>query len=166
MLTDNAGLLTSIKSSLPYPEPFPNLALASDWDVTHQISTSLRTMAKIPILQHVKGHQDSHTDYRDLSLEAQLNVDADAEAGFYQSTYPAQRPLIPRPPTNHVQFQIAGKIICAKLKTSIREASTVSTYLKYTATRFKWCPSVADTVDWEAYTQTIGRFRMQRIQIT
>lgn len=166
MMTDNAGLLTRIESSLPYPEPFPNLTLASDWDLTHQISTGLRTMAHIPILQHVKGHQDSHTAYRDLSLEAQLNVDADAEAGFFQNTYPAQRPLIPRLPTNSVQLQIAGKTICTKVKTSIREAATVSKYLQYTATRFKWCPLVADTVDWDAYTQTIGRFRSQRVQIT
>jgi hypothetical protein len=122
-------------------------------------------MAKLAILQHVKGHQDSHTAYNNLSLEAQLNVDADAEAGFFQSTYPAQRPLIPRLPSNHVQLQIDCKIIYSKLKKCFWEALTVSKYLQYAATRFKWCPSVATMVDWEMYTQTIGQFCTQHIQI-
>jgi hypothetical protein len=166
MLTDNAGLLTRIAASLPYPEPFPNITLASDWDVTHEIASSLRTMLTIPTLKHVLGHQDSHAAFHDLSLEAQLNVEADEEAGFFQSNYPAQRPKISRLPSNNVQFQIAGKTICAKLKQSIREAASVSNYLLYAAKRFNWNPSVASTVDWAAYTQTIGRFRSQRIQIT
>jgi uncharacterized ferritin-like protein (DUF455 family) len=49
-------------------------------------------MKQVPTLQHVKGHQDLNTEYAALSLEAQLNVDADAEAGFFQCAYPAQRP--------------------------------------------------------------------------
>ena len=116
MMTDNQGLLTRIASSLPYPDPFPNLTLLSDWDLTNEISTSLRQLSRAPILQHVKGHQDDHTPYQALPLEARLNVDADMEAGSYQCMHPAIRPLIPQLPTNHAQLHLAGKVICSQLK--------------------------------------------------
>ncbi len=73
-----------VTKCLPYPEPFPNHTLLSDWDVTHQIADTLRQTAILLTLKHVKGHQDDTTPYRDLSLEAKLNVDADEEAGEYQ----------------------------------------------------------------------------------
>jgi hypothetical protein len=67
-------------------------------------------MVNIPFLKHIKGHQDSHTDYSDLPLDAQLNIDADTEAGFFQNTYPAQRPHIHQlPPSNHAQLHLKGK---------------------------------------------------------
>jgi hypothetical protein len=158
MLTDNQGLITLVTTTLLYPDPFPNPMLASDWDVSHEISSSLRSMSKLPTLAHVKGYQDSHTPYHDLSLEAQLNVDVDAEAGSYQCTYPAQRP-------NNVQLHIDGKVICSKLKCTICDTTSVPQYLTYVVSRFKWSPSVAATIGWTAYTQTINRFRTQRVQI-
>ena len=113
-MTDNLGLISRLQSSLPYPEPFPNLTLALDWDVTNEIVLGLRSLAVPPVLQHVKGHQDSHTAFSSLSLDAQLNVEADAEAEFYQCTYPAQRPLVPRVWSNAVQLHILGKVICSR----------------------------------------------------
>jgi hypothetical protein len=99
MMTDNQGLLTRIETSLPHSGPLPNITLLSDWDLTHKISQSLRTFQCEPTLQHVKGHQDLHTAYAALPLDAQLNVDADSAAGAYQCMYPALRPLIPRLPS-------------------------------------------------------------------
>jgi hypothetical protein len=148
MLTNNQGLLNRISTSLLYPQPFPNLTLLSD------ISQSLLTFARKPILKHVKGHQDQHTAYSNLPLDARMN--ADAEAGAYQCMHPARRPLIPRLPSNSVQLHINGNVICTLLKQRICEAATVPAYLAYVAKRFKWDQNVALTVDWQAYTQTIG----------
>jgi hypothetical protein len=131
MLTDNQWLLTRVESSLPYPKLFPDLALLSDWDVTHKISQSLWTLECPPTLRHVKGHQDTTTPYAKLSLEAQLNVDADTKAGFFQCMYPSQCLLIPHLPSNSVQLHIAGKVICARLKQRIRKAATFPQYLAY-----------------------------------
>jgi hypothetical protein len=89
LMTDNLGLLTRLEKSIQHPEPFPNLTLLSDWDVTHEIVQTLQAMQIQPSLEHVLGHQDDHTPYDDLPLDAQLNVDADEEAGFYQQSYPA-----------------------------------------------------------------------------
>jgi hypothetical protein len=166
MMTDNKGLLTQLETSLPYIEPFPNLTLSADWDVTNEIVCSIRQLQTHTTLAHVKGHQDDHVPYDDLPLDAQLNVDADAEAGYYQQMFPAQRPLIPRLPSNHAQLHISGQVICSHVKSRIREAFTVPNYQQYLEARFKWTSQEHATVDWKAYTQSIGRFRTQRIQVT
>jgi hypothetical protein len=166
MMTDNQGLLTRVETSLPFPDPFPNSTLQADWDITNEINHSLQALAIPPTLVHVKGHQDDHVAYERLSLNAQLNIDADEEAGIYQQTYPAQRPIIPRLPSNRAQLHIGGKDIPSKLKKRIREAFTVPPYLAYLQSRFQWSEQCAATIDWTAYTQAIGRFSTQRIQIT
>jgi hypothetical protein len=166
MMTDNQGLLTRIESSYPHPERFPNLTLLLDWDVTHEITKSILSFGRKPLLVHVEGHQDTHTPYSKLPLDTQLNVDADTEAGAYQCTYLVQRPSIPCLPSKPAQLRIKGKVICARLKQRIREAALVPDYLAYVAKRFGWDKATADLVDWQAYTQAIGRFCSQRIQIT
>jgi hypothetical protein len=106
-------------------------------------------------------------DYSQYSLEiSQDSEDAVAIASTLQAMDLAQRPHVPRLPSNNVQLHIDGQVICSKLKWTIREAFLVPQYLTYVASRFKWSPSVAATIDWTAYTQTISRFRTQRIQIT
>jgi hypothetical protein len=62
---------------------------------------TLKAMQIKPTLEHVKGHQDDHTTYVDLSLDAQLNVDAEVAAGFYQHhTYPKYQLVITQLPHN------------------------------------------------------------------
>jgi hypothetical protein len=71
-----------------------------------------------PVLEHIYGHQDDHKPYEDLSLKAQLNVDADTEVGTYQHDHPAHRPHIPHLPHNRAQLHISGQVILSKLKHS------------------------------------------------
>jgi hypothetical protein len=119
MMTDNEGLLTRITSSLPHSDPFPNSTLQAHWDVTNEIITSIRQLTLPPVLRHVKGHQDLHTAYASLRLEAQLNVDADVKASYYQCLHPEQRPIVPRLPSYRVQLHLAGKVITSKTKKRI-----------------------------------------------
>jgi hypothetical protein len=165
-MTDNLGLITRVEQSLPFDEPFPNITLKADWDVTHEIVETLKAMTITPSFEHIKGHQDDHTAYDDLSLEAQLNVDADEEAGRYQQTFPAHRPNIPRLPHNLAQLRIKDQTISSKLKESIREAYTVPPYMEYLQARNKWDTECLATIDWKAYTQAVRRFGHRRIQIT
>ena len=65
-----------------------------------------------PSFNHVKGHQDEDRDFNELSLPAQLNVEADCLAG-HQSTTTLPAPVSP---INHVQFRIRGKLITHKHK--------------------------------------------------
>jgi hypothetical protein len=149
LMTDNLGLLTRVEKSLPHPDPFPNMTLKPDWDVTNKIVVTLQAMTFNPILAHIKGHQDDHAIYEDLPLTAQLNVNADKEAGYYQSMYPAQRPIIPRLPSNRVQLHIANQVISLKVKQTIRDAFTVPPYKAYLQRRNNWSQ--------DCMLQSIGR---------
>jgi hypothetical protein len=106
MMMDNQGLLTRVETSLPFTSPFPNLTLQANWDITNKIVHSIRQFAQTPSFLHVKGYQDDQTTYDALPLNAQLNVNADTEAGIYQHKYPAQHPITPRLPSNCAQLHI------------------------------------------------------------
>lgn len=58
---------------------FPLEPTLPEWDVLRGSQALLHDMPQLA-LQHVKGHQDRDFPYRHLSLLAQLNVDADAQA--------------------------------------------------------------------------------------
>jgi hypothetical protein len=156
MMTDNQGLLTRVATSLPFEDPFPNMTLQADWDVTNEIVHSIRQLGITPVFLHVKGHQDASTAYNALPLNAQLNVDANAKTGTYQQTYPVQRPLIPRLPSNRAQLHINGKVIPSKPKKRIRKVFSIPPYLAYLQVRFRWTAQCAETVHWSVYTQAIG----------
>jgi hypothetical protein len=165
-MTNNLGLLTRLVKFLPYTEPYPNTTLQPDWDVTNVIIATLKDMKITPVFEHVKGHQDDHTPYDDLPLDAQLNVDADQEAGNYQQQFPAIRPQIPRLPHNRVQLHIHNKVISSKIKQSIRDAFTVPPYMEYLKRRNQWSSECLKTINWKAYNQAVSRFHSKRIQIT
>jgi hypothetical protein len=135
LMTDNLRFLTRVKKCLPYPDPFPNTTLQADWDVANKIVCALQSMNLMPQFKHIHGHQDDHTPYDDIPLKAQLNVNADTEVGFYQTTYPAKRPLIPRLSNNCIQQHLFNKAISSKLKQSIHNAFTVPPYLAYLQAR-------------------------------
>jgi hypothetical protein len=106
-----------------------------------------------PRFEHVKGHQDDHTTYDNLSLEAQMNVDANVEAESYQSMFLAHRPIIPCLPSNRLQLHIANKVISLKLQQSIREAYMVPPYLVYLQSQNKWSAACIATIDWQPSTE-------------
>jgi hypothetical protein len=86
--TDNKPLLQRITEYQQYKTYFPNATSNADWDVVQAISTTCAKMHIVPFFRHVKGHQDDKTAYGNLPLEAQLNVDADHEAGSYYQMHP------------------------------------------------------------------------------
>jgi hypothetical protein len=86
MFSDNKGLLTRINARNKYTTNHPSATLTPDWNLVEQIHSTLKkTQSLFPSfhthIAHIKGHQHDHTPYAELSLEAQLNVDADATAG-------------------------------------------------------------------------------------
>ncbi|KAI2497032.1 hypothetical protein MHU86_17458 [Fragilaria crotonensis] len=70
---------------------FPLEPTLPEWDVLRGSQALLHDMPQLA-LQHVKGHQDRDFPYRHLSLLAQLNVDADAQALRYQRKFGQSRP--------------------------------------------------------------------------
>jgi hypothetical protein len=139
-------------------DPFPNLTIQANWETTNEIIHSIRQLGTTPF-------QDGSIPYEALPLNAQLNVNADEEAGIYQHTYPAQHPWIPCLLSNLAQLHINGKVIPSKLKKWICEAFTDPPYLAYLQDQFQWTAQCTETVGWTACTQAIRQFSTWHIQI-
>jgi hypothetical protein len=84
-ISDNSELIRRLKVHKHYDEPYPNETLKSEFDVTEQIYRTTKTYRIHSAYKRVKWHQDKNTAYYSyLTLEAQLNVDADKFAGDFQ----------------------------------------------------------------------------------
>jgi hypothetical protein len=83
-ITDNKGLLMRIVQRCQYSVNYATATLAPDWDLLEQIYDAIQDLSISPKFEHVKGHQGDTVAYAKLSLPAQLNVDADHEAGNFQ----------------------------------------------------------------------------------
>ena len=91
LATDSQSLLDTIldgaykqeNSDDPIPCSLKQLryldVMAPEWDLTSSIVTVANTMPGMQ-LQYIRGHQDRTRNYEQLSLLAQLNVDADSMA--------------------------------------------------------------------------------------
>jgi hypothetical protein len=91
--TDNKGLLIRIDQRQQFAKCYANVTLAPNWDIVEEIGSTLQLVPVTPSFSHVKGHQDDVTPYADLSLEAQLNAEADALAGEFQTKFPSAKHL-------------------------------------------------------------------------
>ena len=78
-----------------------------------------------PKIFHIKGHQDDHKAYDELSLPAQLNVDADALANAYVQQNPTKDyTRAPMLPANGAQLHLPQGTVTFQLKTAIQKAQT------------------------------------------
>ncbi len=78
----------------------------------------------VPFFRHVKGHQDDKTAYGNLPLEAQLNVDADHEAGSYYQMHPKDDIPVRLIPGTCANLTINNNTISSGYKQAIHTAST------------------------------------------
>jgi hypothetical protein len=95
---DNLSVVQTIHSIITQVRPlFQNDTLRPSWDI---IQATCRTFQSYPSLssQHVKGQQDRTTNFRDLLLEAKLDMQADKLVTTFQekSSHGTDRgPMIP-----------------------------------------------------------------------
>jgi hypothetical protein len=82
-ISDNKKLIRRMLEHKHYEEPYPNATLASEYDIIEEIYETYKIYKIESSYYWVRGHQDKHTAYEDLSLEAQINLDADWYAGKY-----------------------------------------------------------------------------------
>ena len=68
---------------LHYHDPYPNVTLDSEFDLTEEIYATHQQYNIAPTFKHVKGHQHNSTAFKNLSLSAQLNVEADHLASSF-----------------------------------------------------------------------------------
>jgi hypothetical protein len=94
IICDNQGLLTRIEKATMWKYMTPNVTLRAKWDLESLIIDSYTQLGIPFILLHVKSHQDDDGPIKGLSLEARLNVQADALATAALTEAPTQEKFL------------------------------------------------------------------------
>jgi hypothetical protein len=141
--------------------------LDPDWDIINEIMWN-REHSGINVgkIAHIHGHQDRKKRYQELSLAAQLNVDADALAREYQRLHGKARPIVLQLPHAGASLHFAHGTCTSQIPRALRWAENEQPLAKYIKTRNKWDESTFQLVDWEAHSHVIKRNARQRIHIT
>ncbi|OEU21556.1 hypothetical protein FRACYDRAFT_235180 [Fragilariopsis cylindrus CCMP1102] len=121
-ISDNAELIRRCKAHLHYKDSFPNETLRSEYDITEQIYTTQHDHNIKATFHWVKGHQDNNKDKEDLSLEAQLNIEADELAGEYQDEHGKYRPLVNMLPSCPAMLSIHGISVTSNYRKQLIKA--------------------------------------------
>ena len=132
---------------------FLNSTMASEWDVLMEIWTTRQSFEddNAPTFIHIKGHQDQHKPYGELSLSAQLNVDADALANQYMRDHPDldYSPTIMFPSCK-AQLHLRDGTATHRLKQFLRDARLGPSLQTKLKEKYKWSQQIFQDVDWEA----------------
>jgi hypothetical protein len=165
-ISDNLGLINRLNLLIAHPEHFPNITLQPDWDILRTIQLATRDLGCPSTFSHVKGHQDDHHAYEDLSLEARLNVDADSLAGEFRKNDSSTRPLVPRFSSNYAQLQIDGQTISGSYRQAIRRATSFAPLLSYIQLKNSWSTETVDMVDWQVHSAVLKARPKRSVQLT
>lgn len=162
LATDNTGLIHRVSSQGKLKYPVPNAVFKPDWSVVQAIVDTVQSCSIEATYVHVKGHQDDDTSVEELSLLAQLNVEADKHAGDYRALHGSYRPVIPLSPTLPVALDIGGRTIHRGFKQAIRDSIHGTHLLEDMQLRYDWADGVIDTIDWDVHRQATAAHSTRR----
>ena len=128
--------------------------MAPDWDITSRIVRTAQQMKGME-LQYIRGHQDRTHTYAQLSLLAQLNVDADAMATQYQRHHGNPRPHVLLTDTAGVVLNTPDGSITKNFAPTIRYQASAPELQKYIQERNKWTPQVFQYINWPAHRTSL-----------
>jgi hypothetical protein len=92
----------------------------------------------LPLISHVKGHQDRDQPFLELPVIAQLNVEADALATRKLDEFGDIHPIVPFDPSCHVLLHIAGRTVTWNMERAIQEKLFLFPFRLYVCLRFGW----------------------------
>jgi hypothetical protein len=134
--------------------------LIPDWDVLGEIYHIIYTqpLPYSPAFSHVLCHQDTKTAYDNLSLVAQLNMDADQAAKQLMNAYGATRPYGPCFPHNQAQLHLPEGTSTYRNQSQIQYAASIPELKAYSIQqRNNWYDSTMSPINWTAHGRAINR---------
>jgi exonuclease III len=160
--TDSQSMLDTISYEQSQCTYSPNHTLSPDWDVINEI------LAHLPAVHHtlhyVPSHQDKNISFPNLSLAAQLNVEADRLATTYllgASPHPVVTPLQNCPS----YFLLNGVTITGHYKRAIRFAASGDALSTHLCNKYEWSDETFLQVDWSSHSKAIGHFIQNKTSI-
>jgi hypothetical protein len=86
--------------------------------------------------------------YKELPLDAKLNINAQAKAGEYRYYHLEPRPRVPRLPSNSAKLHIRGLTVSSHYRTEIEKASSLQHQLRaYIQIKNKWTQVKMDYIN-------------------
>jgi hypothetical protein len=119
LICNNQGLLTRIERATAWKYMTPNVTLSAEWDLESVIVDIYQELGITFEFTHVKSHQDDDGPVDALTLEAQLNVQADALATEALKHAPTYNKVMLFP-TAKCQLILDGVSITSKIPQAIR----------------------------------------------
>ena len=156
-MADNMELINRQSLHLMYTHPYPNMTLKAEYDLTEQIYNTHQKYRIKATFTHVKGHQDDDAIYDDLSLEAQLNVDADELAEKYYSSGPQSTPQVHLLPSSSVTLFIRNISITNDYQNQLIRSYTEPAYIGHLQDKFGWSTSTTTAIAWKSLSCGIRR---------
>ena len=156
---DNEGLVKTLTKIATYKHIYPNITVEPEWDTIAQINDILkRLIPQPPHIVHILGHQDEQTPYKELSLPAQLNCDADNLASKYLATHPRiDHRLVPILPKSECSLHLPQGTITRDYRQEITITRTDRALQYHMCTKNKWDPPDFKSIDWNAHAQALWR---------
>ena len=139
----------------------PNVTLRPEWDLESVITDTYKQLGIDFEFMHVKSHQDDDGPVADLTLEAQLNVQADtlATAALQEASTHRKVALFP---TAKCQLILAGASITRRIPQAIRFQAGAKDIQEYLRERNKWTQDTLDEIDWTAHGAAHSHHRSHR----
>jgi hypothetical protein len=139
--------------------------LDSEWDILAEIRASMIELQDAcPKLRWIKGHQDDHTPYEELSLKAQLNCQADELADEYLSTLPDMTfDSVPMLPTSGCQLQLPKGTITCNTKHEVKLARTAPLLKKRLCHKHAWTQEIFEDIDWTSHSRALNYHHKHRV---
>jgi hypothetical protein len=128
-----------------------------EYDIIEEIYETCKIYNIDSSYQWVRGHQDKHTAYADLSLQAQLNVDADWYAGKYQDKSGKFLPQCTLLPACTATLSIRDITVTSDYKNQLIQAYTEPRYIEYLQNKFGWSGTIINTIAWKSLSLAVRR---------
>jgi hypothetical protein len=139
--------------------------LMSEWEALVEVYKLLMKMPGIK-LEYVRGHQDRQTAYAQLSLLAQLNVDADSMAEQFQIEHGSPRPQAWMYPSTAVHLELPQGTITSHYPDTMRLQVWGAPLQKYMRTKYQWAPSTYHMIHWNAHKQALKNSEARQTHLT
>ena len=155
-LSDNEELINRCTAHQSYKYPYPNATTKGEFDVVEEITRSSERYSIRGNFKWVKGHQDDDKNV-ELSIEALLNIEADALAGSYQDRNKQDRLWVTMLPSCPAMLDIHGISITSKVFHNLVDAYTRPLYMSCVQKKFEWDDTTVKAIAWDSLSLALNR---------
>ncbi|KAI2499119.1 hypothetical protein MHU86_15389 [Fragilaria crotonensis] len=111
----------------------------------------------IDIVHHIKeGHEDKHKIYEELTLLAQLHVDADRMASSFQRTFGRPSPETLLPTIIGAALSLPQGTVTAHHTAALLFAASGPPLMAYIRTKNCWTGEIFESINWDAHGSALS----------